>query len=84
MAEPFLHLSPTDRADALEVAAVELGRPAGLLEKDVWVVWEGRRLLAEDYETMSGSGLLPDGAPSFDEMMADCAEIEARANISQG
>ena len=45
---------------------------------------EGRQLLAEDYETMSGSGLLPDGAPSFDEMMADCAEIEAQANRSQG
>jgi hypothetical protein len=39
MPEPFLHLSPSDRADALEVAAAELGRPAGLLEKDVWVVW---------------------------------------------
>jgi predicted nucleotidyltransferase component of viral defense system len=39
MPEPFLHLSPSDRADALEVAAAELGRPAGLLEQDVWVVW---------------------------------------------
>lgn len=39
MAEPFLYLPASDRADALEVAAADLGRPAGLLEKDVWVVW---------------------------------------------
>ncbi len=40
----------------------------------------GRRLLAEDYEKMSGSGLLPADAPSFDQVMAECAEIEDRAN----
>lgn len=39
MAESFLHLSAIDRADALEVAASLAGRPAELLEKDVWVVW---------------------------------------------
>ena len=39
MAEPFLSLSAQDRRDALGVAADRSGRPAHLLEKDVWVVW---------------------------------------------
>jgi hypothetical protein len=37
--EPFLALAPSDRAAALDVAASRTGRPAHLLEKDVWVVW---------------------------------------------
>jgi hypothetical protein len=39
MPDDFLKLSATDRKDALEVAAHASGRPAHLLEKDVWVVW---------------------------------------------
>jgi hypothetical protein len=39
MADDFLKLSVSDRKDALEVAANASGRPAHLLEKDVWVVW---------------------------------------------
>lgn len=39
MAETFLLLSAQDRRDALGVAADRSGRPAHLLEKDVWVVW---------------------------------------------
>lgn len=39
MAESFLTLSLDDRREALGVAADSLGRPAHLLEKDVWVVW---------------------------------------------
>jgi hypothetical protein len=39
MADDFLKLSPKDRREALEVAASRSGRPAHLLEKDVWVVW---------------------------------------------
>lgn len=39
MAEQFLSLSAQDRRDALGVAADRSGRPAHLLEKDVWVVW---------------------------------------------
>jgi hypothetical protein len=38
MPEPFLSLTPEDRAEALRVAADTSGRPAELLEKDVWVV----------------------------------------------
>lgn len=39
MAEPFLSLTAQDRRDALGIAADRSGRPAHLLEKDVWVVW---------------------------------------------
>jgi hypothetical protein len=39
MADSFLQLSAHDRRDALEVAGAACGRPAHLLEKDVWVVW---------------------------------------------
>ena len=44
MAEAFLRLSAKDRLDALGVAADRLGRPAHLLEKDVWVVWAIQQL----------------------------------------
>jgi len=39
MAEQFLTLEHKDRAEILEVAALKTGRPAHLLEKDIWVVW---------------------------------------------
>lgn len=44
MAESFLKLSSADRLDVLGVAADQLGRPAHLLEKDVWVVWAIQQL----------------------------------------
>lgn len=39
MAESWLGLSRQDQTEALEVAAALTGRPAHLLEKDIWVVW---------------------------------------------
>lgn len=39
MPDAFLRLSAKDREDALGAAAFASGRPADLLEKDVWVVW---------------------------------------------
>jgi hypothetical protein len=39
VAEAFFNLSESDRSEVLEVAAATTGRPAHLLEKDVWVVW---------------------------------------------
>jgi hypothetical protein len=39
MPENYLELSREDRLEALGVAATASGRPAYLLEKDVWVVW---------------------------------------------
>jgi Nucleotidyl transferase AbiEii toxin, Type IV TA system len=35
----YFGLSVSDKIDALETAATSLGRPADLLEKDIWVVW---------------------------------------------
>lgn len=49
MAEAFLQLSPADKRDALLVAAQASGRPAHLLEKDVWVVWALATLFASTY-----------------------------------
>ena len=48
MAEAFLSLNPEDRRDALGVAADRSGRPAHLLEKDVWVVWTLKTLFQSD------------------------------------
>ena len=39
MADYFFDLSTKDRREALEYVRAETGRPAHLLEKDVWVVW---------------------------------------------
>ncbi|MFT7774036.1 nucleotidyl transferase AbiEii/AbiGii toxin family protein [Roseateles sp.] len=39
MAESYFSLSDTDRAEVLEVGRERTGRPAHLLEKDIWVVW---------------------------------------------
>ena len=39
MAEAFLSLAAQDRKDILESAAVQLGRPAVILEKDIWICW---------------------------------------------
>lgn len=38
MADAFLSLAPEERREALDYAAAQSGRPAHLLEKDVWVV----------------------------------------------
>lgn len=39
MAESWFVLSRDDRVEALEYAAAQSGRPAHLLEKDIWVAW---------------------------------------------
>ncbi|MEY9126949.1 hypothetical protein ABIA45_007224 [Bradyrhizobium sp. USDA 336] len=39
MSDRFLNLSDAERREALGVAASNSGRPAHLLEQDVWVVW---------------------------------------------
>ncbi|MEI7430433.1 MAG: nucleotidyl transferase AbiEii/AbiGii toxin family protein [Betaproteobacteria bacterium] len=39
MADSWFSLSRNDQAEALEYAAARNGRPAHLLEKDIWVVW---------------------------------------------
>ncbi|WP_347989558.1 nucleotidyl transferase AbiEii/AbiGii toxin family protein [Methylomonas sp. AM2-LC] len=39
MAETWFELSADVKSEALEYAATKTGRPAHLLEKDIWVVW---------------------------------------------
>lgn len=39
MPESWFAFSRGDQAEALEVASGRSGRPAHLLEKDIWVVW---------------------------------------------
>ena len=46
MAERYLDLALADRREVLDVAASASGRPAYLLEKDVWVVWTLKTLFA--------------------------------------
>ncbi|MGE0371008.1 MAG: nucleotidyl transferase AbiEii/AbiGii toxin family protein [Gammaproteobacteria bacterium] len=61
MADAFLDLSLADRRDALGVAADRTGRPAHLLEKDVWVVWT----LAVLYGSPLGEHLVFKGGTSL-------------------
>ncbi len=61
MAESFFSLSEKDQREALEFARAESGRPAHLLEKDVWVVWTLRALfessLSADLTFKGGTSL---------------------------
>ena len=43
--EPFQMLSHDDQREARQVAAGRSGRPAYLIEKDIWVVWTLRSLV---------------------------------------
>lgn len=61
MADAFLHLPAEDRSEALGVAADRSGRPAHLLEKDVWVVWA----LATLYGSPLGEHLVFKGGTSL-------------------
>jgi hypothetical protein len=66
MADAFLHLPAEDRREALSVAADRSGRPAHLLEKDVWVVWT----LATLYGTPLGEHLVFKGGTSLSKAYA--------------
>lgn len=61
MAEYFFGLGKADQREALEYGRAETGRPAHLLEKDVWVVWVLRTLfespLAGDLTFKGGTSL---------------------------
>lgn len=61
MAESFFVLSKADQREALEYARAQSGRPAHLLEKDIWVVWALHTLfdspLAEDLTFKGGTSL---------------------------
>lgn len=61
MAEDFFSLPREDQREALEYARAESGRPAHLLEKDLWVVWALRALfdspLSADLTFKGGTSL---------------------------
>ena len=61
MSESWFALSRADQAEALNVAAGRTGRPAHLLEKDIWVVWALSAIYASplaDKLTFKGGTLL--------------------------
>lgn len=64
MPESWFALSSADRAEALEVAAGQSGRPAHLLEKDIWVVWA----LAAIYDSPLSNTLTFKGGTSLSKV----------------
>ncbi len=64
MSDSWFSLSQADQREALEVAAATTGRPAHLLEKDIWVVWT----LAAIYESGLGSNLTFKGGTSLSKV----------------
>jgi hypothetical protein len=61
LADKWFQLSRADQAEALETAAARIGRPAHLLEKDIWVVWA----LSALYESPIGKILTFKGGTSL-------------------
>jgi len=64
MAESWFALGPQDQAEALEFAAARTGRPAHLLEKDIWLVW----VLSAIYESDLASKLTFKGGTSLSKV----------------
>lgn len=64
MAEAWFSLSRDDQVEALEFAAARSGRPAHLLEKDIWVVW----VLSAIYESGLASKLTFKGGTSLSKV----------------
>lgn len=64
MPESWFSLSRSDQAEALEYAAGRVGRPAHLLEKDIWVVW----VLSAIYESALASKLTFKGGTSLSKV----------------
>ena len=64
MPESWFDLSFADQTEVLEVAAGRSGRPAHLLEKDIWVVWA----LAAIYDSPLGSTLTFKGGTTLSKV----------------
>ncbi|WP_166360651.1 nucleotidyl transferase AbiEii/AbiGii toxin family protein [Pseudomonas akapageensis] len=64
MPENFFSLSPTDQSEALLQASSNLGRPAFLLEKDLWVVWT----LGKIFSSTAGDHLTFKGGTSLSKV----------------
>ncbi len=61
MAESYFALGDADRAEVLELGRERTGRPAHLLEKDIWVVWT----LGTLFESPVGADLTFKGGTSL-------------------
>ena len=59
MPDAFLGLSVDDQREVLELASQRTGRPAHLLEKDVWVVWVLQTLFGDRFGDESGTATHP-------------------------
>ena len=64
MPESWFELSSADQSEALEVAAGRSGKPAHLLEKDIWVVWA----LSAIYDSPLGDSLTFKGGTSLSKV----------------
>lgn len=64
MPESWFELSSADQSEALEVGAGRSGRPAHLLEKDIWVVWA----LSAIYNSPLGDSLTFKGGTSLSKV----------------
>lgn len=64
MADSFFTLSQKDQREALEYVRAESGRPAHLLEKDIWVVWVLRTL----FEAPIGADITFKGGTSLSKV----------------
>lgn len=64
MAESWFSLSREDQVEALELASARTGRPAHLLEKDIWLVW----VLSAIYESDLASKLTFKGGTSLSKV----------------
>ncbi len=64
MTDGFFALSRKDRREALEYVRAESGRPAHLLEKDIWVVWVLRAL----FEAPVGADITFKGGTSLSKV----------------
>lgn len=64
MPDSWFELSSADQSEALEVAAGRSGRPAHLLEKDIWVVWA----LSAIYDSPLGNTLTFKGGTSLSKV----------------
>jgi hypothetical protein len=64
MPESWFELSSADQSEALEVAAGRSGRPAHLLEKDIWGVWA----LSAIYDSPLGDSLTFKGGTSLSKV----------------
>ena len=80
MAEQYLKLGPGDRREVLEFAASESGRPAYLLEKDIWVVWALRTL----FDSPMGAPLVFNGGTSLSKAYGAIRRFSEDVDLTYG